>query len=66
MDISTSNYEFAHGRKPSGKGYWAFTFWKDGKHNTEFAPGDLTYGAAKRWAIVAAKVLGADRVAVAS
>jgi hypothetical protein len=66
MIISTSNYEFTHGRKPKGTGFWAFNFWKDGKHTTLFAPGEQTYASAKKWAIITARVMRSDRVAVGS
>lgn len=26
IEVSTSQYEFAHGRRPAGRGYWAFFF----------------------------------------
>jgi len=68
MTISTSNYENTHGKAPRGEGYWAFQFYRMGLGLivTEFAPGQMTYGAAKKWAAAYAKQLGADRVAVAT
>jgi hypothetical protein len=71
MTINTSNYEFTHGRKPRGKGYWAFRFQKDMADGTAdesvvFAPGDMKYAEAKRWAIQVAKANGVSRVAVAT
>jgi hypothetical protein len=71
MNISTSNYEFTYGRKPRGKGYWAFRFQKDmadgtAKEYVEFAPSDMKYAEAKRWAIQIAKASGVSRVAVAT
>lgn len=69
MNVSTSNYEFTHGRKPRGEGYWAFQFYTGGKDTIEWAPTfhmERTYSAAKKWAIARAKELGADRVAVAT
>jgi len=68
MDISTTNYEFTHGRKPRGEGCWAFQFYKGGKDTLEFTPGPFgcSYSAAKKWAIKRAKEIGADRVAVAT
>jgi hypothetical protein len=68
MTINTNEYEFTHGKAPRGKGYWAFHFYRMGMGLivTEFAPSDLGYGAAKKWAIAYAKELKADRVAVAT
>lgn len=71
MEISTTNYEFTHGRKPRGEGCWAFQFFKafglcGGSDTIEFAPAEMTYAKAKRWAIARAKEIGADRVAVAT
>ena len=71
MDISTTNYEFTHGRKPRGEGFWAFRFQRDmadgtARESVEFAPGEMTYAKAKKWAITAARVMKADRVAVAT
>lgn len=66
MEVSTTNYEFTHGRKPRGEGFWAFQFYKGGKDTIEFAPGEMTYAKAKKWAITAARVMKADRVAVAT
>ena len=44
-EFSTSQYEFAHGKKPSGRGAWAFVV--DGK--TVFAPGVKTLQEARAW-----------------
>ena len=41
----TSRYEWIHGRKPRGNGAWAFLI----AGNVVFAPGPMTYTAAKRW-----------------
>ena len=38
MEIQTAKYEFSHGRKPRGAGYWAFlltAFDGDGAYCTE-------------------------------
>lgn len=75
MTFDTNEYELTHGRKPRGEGSWAFQFFfthnvvvmgTNGRDVLEFAPGLLTYSAAKRWAIARAKELGACRVAVAT
>ena len=63
--FSTSEYEFAHGRKPRGRGHWAFQFYeKNDWFTVKFAPGSLTYVDAKRWATKTAKAIGCDRVSV--
>lgn len=58
MDISTSKYEWTHGRKPRGRGSWAFII-VDTSSETEvatiFSPGSMTYTAAKAWAKKAIK-----------
>ena len=68
MTINTNEYEFTHGKAPRGKGCWAFKFYRMGMGLivTEFAPGEQTYGAARKWAIAYAAKIGADRVAVAT
>lgn len=57
-------YAFAHGHAPRGKGYWAFQFCLPEGHESrpepyrhtlektvvEFAPGDLLFTAACKWA----------------
>jgi hypothetical protein len=65
--FGTSEYEFAHGRKPRGKGCWGFQFYeKNDWYTIKFAPGSLTFADAKRWAIKTAKAAGCDRVSVAT
>ena len=68
MNVSTINYENAHGKAPRGEGYWAFEFYRMGLGLivTSSAPGKMTYGAARKWAVAYAKALKADRVAVAT
>lgn len=51
--VSTSNYEFTHGKKPRGRGYWCFDiagkdFWvpKDGS-----GEGAVMYSEAKKRAV---------------
>jgi hypothetical protein len=71
MNISTNNYENTYGRKPRGKGFWAFRCEVDRDNGTkmlcvEFAPVGLTYSAAKRWVTKRAAAIGAARVEVAS
>ncbi len=66
MTISTTNYEFTHGRKPRGEGNWAFQFFQGSHDVIVFAPCYTMYRDAKAWAIRHAKVIGAERVAVAT
>ena len=71
MTVSTINtfyYEFTHGKAPRGEGHWAFRFYNrmGGLMVTEYAPGKMTCGAAKKWAIARANAIGADRVEVAT
>lgn len=55
MTFSTSVYEREHGRRPRGRGSWAFCPWA--RHNahdyldhTVFSPGGMTLTEAKAWA----------------
>lgn len=55
-EISTSAYEFAHGKKPRGSGQWAFWIrpWRgapDSRSDLFFASANLPYGQAKDEAI---------------
>lgn len=62
-----TEFLLAHGRRPSGRGYWAFAFGGGslpGKTAPWFAPGDLAYGAAKKLAAAEAKRRGATVVFV--
>ena len=65
--ICTDDYERAHGRRPSGRGCWAFEF-NTTRQTTidraEWAPSGLLYREAKRWAIAMAKARGVEFVAV--
>lgn len=71
ITVSTTAYQFSHGKKPSGRGYWAFVF-KDiwNQETVEFMPGHLrsagstTYGEAKKWAIRHAAEIGSVKVSV--
>jgi hypothetical protein len=55
MDILDSTYYRSHGRKPRGRGSWAFCPWSkqnalDYLQHTIFSPGGMTFTEAKRWA----------------
>jgi hypothetical protein len=62
VDVSTTNYEFAHGKKPRGYGYWAFYFGSDPEPH--FYTG--SYGEAKKAAVADAVAKGHPFVAVGS
>lgn len=66
--INTSKYEFSHGRKPRGEGYWGFYF-VDHKSDTtrvEFAPGFIKYTEARRWAVERANATDSTVISVAT
>jgi hypothetical protein len=58
MKFDTSEYEFTHGRKPKGEGNWGFWFHRVGAATLDFAPGSLSFTAAKAWAKQTAKDIG--------
>ena len=62
--ISTEKFEASHGKKPRGRGLWAFIFgWSD---TPEFpASGEMTYSEAVKWAKRAAKIKGTTFIQVA-
>lgn len=62
-EVSTSQYEFAHGRQPRGTGTWAFFF----DRNTQaFWVPNASYSEARRQAVQAARAGGYSRVEVGS
>lgn len=64
-EIRTHEFEFVHGRRPSGRGGWAFFF--GDATEPEWAPGGgQLYSEAKRWAIAEAKRRGVPVVRVAT
>lgn len=68
MTISTTSFEFAHGCRPAGRGYWAFEFRVFGtnKWSLEFCPGDVLWSEAKRWAMKRAAELNSPEARLAS
>lgn len=64
--VETSRFEFAHGRRPRGRGYWAFdVVAADRSEQTVFCPeADAYYSNAVRW--VLATYPNARRVYAAS
>jgi hypothetical protein len=63
MYVSTTAYQFSHGKQPRGRGYWAFEF--PGTTEAWFAPGEQTYGAAKQAAVEEARRRGVSSFRVA-
>lgn len=63
-DFITTQYEFSHGRKPRGIGYWAF-FFNSAGDEPWFAEGALPYGEAKKLAKAEAERRNVQRVYVA-
>lgn len=70
-EISTTAYEFAHGRRPRGRGHWAF--WlrphrgaSDARSRLEFIPGSLLYSEAREQAVCLAYDHDLEYVEVAS
>lgn len=65
MEFSTAEFEFSHGKKPRGFGYWAFFFGRNPNAEAVFAPRG-TFAEAKRWAAKEAKAAGHNFVRVGS
>jgi len=64
---SADHYEWVHGRRPSGRGSWAFTFIRwNGQSAPWFAPAGLTYTEAKRAAIKHGREIRATSCSVCS
>lgn len=65
IEISTTSYEFVHGRKPRGRGYWVFFF--DGQTHVDDGfysrPAQL-YSAALTDALTYARAKGHHKVTV--
>ena len=58
--VSTAEYESSHGRKPSGRGSWAFEI----AGETVWIPGVKLYSDARREAVKLARERGVDRIKV--
>lgn len=65
VSISTAQYERAHGRKPRGRGSWAFFFDGDESIDSAFWVSGM-YVEARRQAIQEARRLGKHTVEVGS
>jgi hypothetical protein len=62
-EVSTTAYQFSHGKQPRGRGYWAFEF--PGSNEPWFVPGEQAYSDAKRAAQAEATRRGVSRASVA-
>lgn len=62
VEVSTTAFEFAHGRKARGTGMWAFFF--EGESEARWFRG--TFTEAKQTAVRAAAAAGVRRVTVGS
>lgn len=63
IHFSTTEFEFSHGRKPRGYGYWGFFFGVT--KNVWFAPNVRDFADAKKGAREEAKRRDCDEVSVA-
>lgn len=67
FEVQTDYYEFAHGKKPKGRGYWAFEFREAGGWSEPFfVSGNKLYSEAKREAQVEGMRRGAHYARAAS
>ena len=66
--VVTSQYEVSHGRKPSGRGAWAFNFHGTASGNGAvvkgYSPSNMLYSEAKSWARAHAASIGAQYIVV--
>ncbi len=66
--VVTSQYEISHGRKPSGRGAWAFSFHGPASGNGAvikgYSPSNMLYSEAKSWARAHAASIGAQYIVV--
>ena len=68
VEVFTAEFEHAHGRAPRGRGCWGFFFVRGGAVclDARWAPGEQSFGEARRWAVGQARSEGCDGVVVAS
>lgn len=67
VEVSTSAYEFAHGKMPRGRGGWMFDVRVHGCPAVILQViGSATYGDAKRAAVAEAALAGIEDLAVAT
>lgn len=48
ITFDNSEYVKSHGKNPTGRGSWAFSVDRDGKHSVLFSP-SMTLTDAKKW-----------------
>jgi hypothetical protein len=60
IEVITTQYEFAHGHAPRGRGFWAFEL--AGK--VVFIPGSKLYAEAKREALALARAAAVSSINV--
>ena len=67
VEVSTTQWEFAHGRRPSGRGYWLFQMGDQSRLDELFqVPGLVVFSEARRQAVREAVRRGVHRVSVCS
>ncbi len=66
VSVSTKNFEFAHGRKPRGRGCWIFDLLDDQGNTVASVTHTGTYGDAKKVAVARAKFAGSTDVELGS
>lgn len=66
VEVNTREYEFAHGRRPSGRGGWAFAFRRNETDMGKLFWVSGLYSEAKKQAVQEAKRRGALEVVVCS
>jgi hypothetical protein len=66
IEVNTSDFEFAHGKKPRDRGGWAFGFTRRAKLEDLFWAHNVTYVEATKLAKARARELGAATIYVQS
>lgn len=58
IEIITTQYEFSHGRKPRGRGFWAFAPVRNPEAGNIIWTGQMTYADAKKHVATIARERG--------
>jgi hypothetical protein len=58
IEFNTVEFEFSHGRKPKGRGSWAFSGTRNPRIEDVFFSPSMTYSEAKRWFVAKLKAEG--------
>lgn len=66
LKVETSRYEFAHGRKPKGRGLWMFEVRIPGRDWLVLPVTAMAYSKAASFAVSKARSIGAAQVRVCS